>query len=261
MSTPERIVEPEVITGTLEVEEQTQEPINQELTQPQVELPAKFKDKSVEDIVKSYTELEKQFGRQAQELGDTRKLADSLVQKELHSQNNTPSIENEEEEFEFDYDNPKESIRKLVQKELDPLKQSVTKTDVAMAQRQLQEKHPDYPQVVQNEDFTQWVNSSPIRMDLYHRANNNHDLEAAVELLDTFKQLHPVKDTVTEQAEQKQKVAERVNEMTTESGSSGQTGTKIYKRSEIINLRASNPTEYWQRAEEFRAAYAEGRVR
>lgn len=255
MSSAERLVTPEEITGEIEVQEES----NIEQTEPHIEIPSKFKDKSVEDIVKSYTELEKQFGKQAQELGQQRKLTDQLVQKELNSQN-TPSVV-EEEEFEFDYDNPKESIRKLVQKELDPLKQSVTKTDVQLAQQQLQKRHPDYADVVQDEDFTQWVNSSSIRMDLYQRANNNHDLDAAVELLDTFKALHPKEDTASKEVVKQQQVKDRVNEMTTESGSSGQTGTKVYKRSEIINLRATNPKEYWERAEEFRTAYAEGRVR
>lgn len=258
MSTAERIQTPDEVTGELEV---NQEESNIEQTKPQTEIPSKFKDKSVEDIVKSYTELEKQFGKQAQELGQQRKLTDQLVQKELNSQNTTSEAVSEEEEFEFDYDNPKESIRKLVQKELDPLKQSVTKTDVHLAQQQLQERHPDYVEVVQDEDFTQWVNSSSIRMDLYQRANNNHDLDAAVELLDTFKALHPKEDTATKEVAKQKQVKERVNEMTTESGSSGQTGTKTYKRSEIINLRATNPKEYWERAEEFRNAYAEGRVR
>ena len=49
--------------------------------------------------------------------------------------------------------------------------------------------------------------------------------------------------------------------MTTESGSSGQTSTKVFKRKEIINLRTQNPTKYWEMADEIRQAYADGRVR
>ena len=43
---------------------------------PSVEVPEKFRNKSLEDIIASYKELESQYGRQGQELGELRKVAD-----------------------------------------------------------------------------------------------------------------------------------------------------------------------------------------
>ena len=78
------------------------EPENKE---PEYEVPDKFKDKSIQDVSKSYEELEKKLGRQAQELGDTRKLAEDLLRQELEKNRQTQA-QQEEQPKEFDYDNP-----------------------------------------------------------------------------------------------------------------------------------------------------------
>jgi len=262
MSDTGRVVnEKEEATGELYVEDPVQEnneTVNNEQEKPQYEIPSKFKDKGIEDIVKSYSELEKSFGRQAQELGDARKLADQLVQRELDSE--TKQASQQAESVEFDYDNPLESISKLVDQKLQPVREKLTKADAVTAEQQLKSKHPDYIEVVNTNEFNEWVNSSNVRIDLYARANNNLDLDAADELLNNFKALNPrVEDT--SKGEKQQKVQERVADMSTESGSSGQTSTKIFKRNEIINLRTHDPAKYWEMAEEIRQAYADGRVR
>jgi hypothetical protein len=97
-------------------------------------------------------------------------------------------------------------------------------------------------------------------MDLYSRANNNLDLEAADELLINFKAQRQQGSTASI-SDKERNVQSRVADMTTESGSSGQTSTKVFKRKEIINLRTQNPTKYWEMADEIRQAYVEGRVR
>jgi hypothetical protein len=253
--------EGEAATGELYVEEpvvEVDETVNTETKEPQYEIPNKFQNKSIEDVAKSYSELEKSFGRQAQELGDARKLADQLVQRELDSE--TKQAPQEAENVEFDYDNPLESISKLVDQKLKPVRDKLTKADAVTAEQQLKSKHPDYIDVVNTNEFNEWVNSSNVRMDLYARANNNLDLDAADELLNNFKALSP-KAEDTSKGEKQQKVQERVADMSTESGSSGQTSTKIFKRNEIINLRTHNPAKYWEMAEEIRQAYADGRVR
>lgn len=265
MSDAGRVVnEAEAATGNLYVEESTEsvkednETSNVEQAKPQYEIPSKFQNKSIEDVAKSYSELEKSFGKQAQELGDARKLADQLVQRELDSETKKSPIE--DDNVEFDYDNPLESISRLVDQRLKPVRDKLTKSDAVAAEQELKGKHPDYLEVVNTNEFNEWVNSSNVRIDLYSRANNNLDLDAADELLNNFKAQNP-KVAETSKVDKQQKVQERVADMSTESGSSGQTSTKIFKRNEIINLRTHNPTKYWEMAEEIRQAYADGRVR
>jgi len=261
MSDRDRVVNKEdAPTGNLLVEEETnvteeQAPVE---AKPSVEVPEKFKGKELDDIIKSYSELEKQYGKQAQELGETRKLADQLVQRELQTAQSAPKADEADDEDEFDYDNPLKSIDRLVEKKLRPVTEKLSANDSANVQKKLADKHPDFMDVVQSSEFGEWVNSSPVRQDLYSRANVNLDFNSADELLSTFKALHPKAEQAKPDSKAQQ---ERVNEMTTESGSSGQTSTKVYKRKELINLRATNPKEYWARADEFKQAYVEGRVR
>jgi hypothetical protein len=62
-------------------------------------LPDKYRDKSLEDIVRMHQEAEKLIGKQAQEVGEVRKLADELIKQNLSSKQQT--IKEEEPEVDF----------------------------------------------------------------------------------------------------------------------------------------------------------------
>ena len=47
------------------------------------EIPEKYKGKNLEDIVRMHQEAEKLIGRQAQEVGEVRRLADELLKQKL----------------------------------------------------------------------------------------------------------------------------------------------------------------------------------
>ena len=237
-------------------EEISQEPEN---TESEYKVPDKFKDKSVEDVAKSYEELEKKLGRQAKELGDTRKLADDLLRQEL-DKNKQTSAQELEEPTEFDYDNPLESVKKVIQQELAPVREQLQANRDISTRDKLAKQHPDYMDIAASPEFSDWVNSSPIRVDLYRRANDQLEYNAAVELLDTWKALNPKKETPSK-AETQKVTKQKINELSTESGSTGQTSTKTFSRRELINLRATNPSKYYEMADEIRDAYANGRVR
>mgnify|MGYP007063680417 CR=1 FL=1 len=240
----------------LEEQQVAAEPENKE---PEYEVPDKFKDKSIQDVSKSYEELEKKLGRQAQELGDTRKLADDLLRQELEKNRQTQA-QQEEQPKEFDYDNPLESVRKMIQQELRPVRDELKANQDISTRDKLVQQHPDYMDIAASPEFSDWVNSSPIRADLYRRANDQLEYNAAVELLDTWKALNPKKEAPSK-AETQKVTKQKINELSTESGSTGQTSTKTFSRRELINLRATNPNKYYEMADEIRQAYSEGRVR
>ncbi len=250
----------DAVNSNIEIEKQEQEVIEEpENKEPEYQIPNKFKDKSIEDVSKSYEELEKKLGRQAQELGDTRKLADDLLRQELEKNKQTTAQTNEEP-TEFDYDDPLESVRKLIQQELHPVREQLKATQDVSTREKLAQQHPDYMEIASSPEFSDWVNSSPIRTDLYRRANDQLEYNAAVELLDTWKALNPKKE-IPSKAESQKVTKQKINELSTESGSTGQTSTKTFSRRELINLRATNPNKYYEMADEIRDAYATGRVR
>ena len=81
--------------------------------QPQeVELPNKFKGKSMEDIVSSYENLEKELGRKGQEIGELRRLTDGILQQQLTTSQSGTEVQEEETDF---FDDPDKAVNKAIE--------------------------------------------------------------------------------------------------------------------------------------------------
>ncbi|CAK0752509.1 hypothetical protein CCP3SC1AL1_190006 [Gammaproteobacteria bacterium] len=59
--------------------------IEQQKVLQKAELPEKYREKSLDEIVRMHQEAEKLIGKQAQEVGEVRKLADELIKQNLGS--------------------------------------------------------------------------------------------------------------------------------------------------------------------------------
>ena len=251
---------------------QEREPENEVITEiannakkEEAQLPPKFEGKNVDDIVKSYANLEQQFGRQGSELGELRKLADSLIQKNLQDTSNTrsESLEKSISEDDF-YSDPVNAVRKVVEEALEPMKSNLSQTKVDSTVQRLQAKHPDMADVVNDLGFQQWIMETTPRQDMWVKASNG-DFEYADELFTQYKGNNT--SQVQAQKEQKQVVKNRELEdaSSVSSGASqdagGSSGKTIYRRSELIRLKMNDPTRYSDLHGEIMQAYAEGRVR
>ena len=119
--------------GELEIEEQkvSQKP----------ELPDKYRDKSLDQIVKMHQEAEKLIGKQAQEVGEVRKLADELIKQNLGSRQQTRQ---EEPEVDF-FENPQKAVQRTVDNHPDILaaRQVTQEMRRAQIQQRLAQEHPD----------------------------------------------------------------------------------------------------------------------
>ena len=223
------------------------------------DLPDRYRNKSLEDIIKMHQEAEKVIGRQAQEVGEVRKLADELIKQNLGAK--SQPVEKEEPEVDF-FEDPKKAIHKTIETHPDVLaaREASAQFRLLQAKQKLAQSHPDYEQVVQNEDFTNWVKSSPIRIGLYAKADAEADFDAANELLSTYKELRGVR---TKQVEQ-QASASRQQTMKAaqvDSGGTGESSKRVYRRADLIRLKMTDPARYDALSDEIMAAYAEGRVK
>jgi hypothetical protein len=251
---------------------QEREPENEVITEiannakkEEAQLPPKFEGKNVDEIVKSYANLEQQFGRQGSELGELRKLADSLIQKNLQDTSNTrsESLEKSISEDDF-YSDPVNAVRKVVEEALEPMKSNLSQSKVDSTVQRLQAKHPDMADVVNDLGFQQWIMESTPRQDMWVKASNG-DFEYADELFTQYKGNNT--SQVQAQKEQKQVVKNRELEdaSSVSAGASqdagGSSGKTIYRRSELIRLKMNDPTRYGDLHGEIMQAYAEGRVR
>lgn len=231
------------------------------------DLPDKYKNKTLDEIIRMHQEAEKLIGRQAQEVGEVRKLADELIKRQLDTKHQPePSVAPEEDEVDW-FENPEKAVQKAVDKHptVVEAKQTLAQIQQQQFMSKLKDKYPDFENTVQDPEFAQWIQASPVRLKLYASADN-FDFDSAAELLDTWKYVkppvqkqEPVKAEVPPQVK-----ADREKQMkavAVDTGSTGNVSTKVYRRADLIKLQLEDPDRYMELQPEIMAAYSEGRVR
>jgi len=232
----------------------------QQELKPEYQLPDRYRGKSVEDVVKMHGEAEKLIARQAQEVGEVRKLADELIKSQL----GTRLKEETPEEIDF-FENPKEAVRRAVEAnpDLQQAKQFAIQANQGQALQRLNSIHPDFQQIVGDRGFADWVNSSQIRSQLFNQAQA-YDVDAAHELLSTYKALNAGKQQqASGQMAQSDNAARtrQVSAASVDIGGSGDMSKKVFRRADLIRLKMRDPSKYESMNDEIMAAYSEGRVR
>ena len=221
------------------------------------ELPDKYRGKNVEDIVRMHQEAERLIDRQAREVGEVRRLADELLRSQL-----TKPVVEQEKPVEVDFfENPQEAIRRAVDSNPKVLAAEAysMQAQKGMAQAKLVQLHPDFGNIVRDNEFANWVRSSKIRTQLFNLAEA-YDLDAADELLSTYKQLKAVKQENVKQVDNTLR-DKTLKSVAVNTGGSGETSKKIYRRADLIQLKLRDPQAYAARQEEIDQAYQEGRIR
>ena len=223
------------------------------------DIPDKYRGKELSDIIKMHQEAEKLIGKQAQEVGEVRKLADELIKQNLAGK--PQYVKEEEPEVDF-FENPQAAVRKTVDNHPDVLaaRQAGQEFKKMQIQQKLAAEHPDFTQIVQDQDFANWVKSSPIRIGLYAKADGEFDYDSANELLSTYKQLRGVKAKQTNDAGETQRKS-NLKAATVDVGGSGESGKRVYRRADLIRLKMTDPNRYDALSDEIMQAYQEGRVK
>lgn len=222
------------------------------------ELPDKYRDKSLEDIIRMHQEAEKLIGKQAQEVGEVRKLADELIKQNLGSKQ-----QHKEEEPEVDFfEDPKKAVQATIDKHPDVLAARQASQDFKrmQIQQKLAKEHPDYTQVVGDSEFQNWVKGSTVRLALYAKADAEFDYDSADELLSTFKQLRGVKAQQATQSSDASR-AKSMKAAQVDVGGSGESSKRVYRRADLIRLKMTDPSRYESLSDEIMQAYQEGRVK
>jgi len=225
------------------------------------EIPSKFQGKSVEEIVSSYENLEKELGRKGQEIGELRQLTDQILKQQVTTQ--TETAEEQEEEVDF-FDDPNQAVSKAIENH-PKFREFEEQQKVQMAQattRQLETAHPDYLEIVSDTKFQEWVKESPIRTQLYVHAHN-YDLNSAMELMGNWKERSLITNTAKAEEEKtaKRSRALKDGKAVSRASSEATAGKKIYRRADLIRLKTTDPQRYEDLQDEILSAYSEGRVK
>ena len=233
--------------------------IEQQKIEQKPELPDKYRDKSLDEIVKMHQEAEKLIGKQAQEVGEVRKLADELIKQNLGSRQQQTRQEEPEVDF---FENPQKAIQRTVDNhpDIQAARMATLEMKKAQIQQRLAQEHPDFGEIARDQDFANWVKSSPVRIRIFEQADAGYDFDSANELLSTYKQLRSVKQKQTsDEGEVTRK--QNLKAVGVDVGGSGESSKKVYRRADLIRLKMQDPDRYDALSQEIMTAYQEGRVR
>ena len=226
------------------------------------DIPEKYKGKSVAEIAKMHEEAEKLIGRQANEVGELRKLTDEILKQQLA--NAQPKQQEQAQEVDF-WSDPDTYLNKKLETHPDILaaRQLQMQTKMQQTAALLQKNHPDFQEIAVSSDFQDWVAKSNVRTQLYVQADKDFDYEAADELLSTYKAIVGKKAEEGQQ-QAKELSASRQKQLkaaTVDAGGGNETSRKVYRRADLIRLRMQDPARYEALADEIMLAYQEGRVK
>lgn len=226
-------------------------------------IPDKFKGKALEDVIKAYGELEKLAGKQAQEVGEVRKLADELLKRDLQKFQAEPEGELNDVDF---FADPIKAMERAVAKhpKIIAAEEAASRFKQLETANRLARNHPDFQEVTASEEFAKWVAAKPLRKELYLKADREFDFDAADELISTYKELaNARKESVKFQTQGVQEEARQAlsNSKVGNTTGTGEVSNKIFRRADLIALNARDPDRYQQLLPEIYRAYQDGRVR
>ena len=255
--------EEEQTTDQLE-QDTVETPVEEQSPQePESQLPEKYQGKTVEELVQMHQELEKFSGKQSTEVGELRKVVDDYIQTELSQQAPvTQQKIDDETDVDFFVD-PKTAVSRAIDNH-PKIKEAQAYTEQYKKQTalaQLQQRHPDMDNILQDAKFAEWIKGSKVRTRLFVQADQAYDYEAANELFNLWKE----KNQMVKQTAQAEKVARKDSVKSANTGNARGTGEgsrkKVYRRADIIKLMQDDPDRYMALQPEIMAAYAEKRVK
>lgn len=226
----------------------------------------KFEGKGIEELLDSYNNLQSAYGRMANDLGTQRKLTDQLLdlKRDNDLQSNAQPLPKVDPAQLLD--DPTQALDGYLA-EREARNQRMYDERLAQMEAQMQadrfmQKHPDFMEVGQSEEFRAWAQATPVRNTAANLAAQG-DWNAADALLNEYKSEiakkgDPVKNAEREGIEAARKVGleSAASEGSTSSG-------KVYRRADLIELKLRKPHVYGDPAfqAEILKAYSEGRVK
>ncbi len=255
----------EPITETQEItEEITQEVQTEETSQSEPEIPAKYAGKSMAEVIKMQQEAESLMSRQADELGQQRKLMQSLIEAQNNATEAAPPEEPVAQEDNF-FDDPVNAVNKAIENHPDVIKAREERMGNVQKHNleSLDKAYPDWQETVKDSNFQKFIGDSATRTEMFRKADSEYRSDLAIELFDWYSQTRMSSATQEAVAEEKSKVEKAMKQTSSESRSSGDSvgGKKVYRRADLINLQITDPNRYASLADEIHSAYAEGRVK
>jgi predicted RNA-binding protein YlqC (UPF0109 family) len=227
----------------------------------EVNIPEKYRNKSLEDIIAMHQEAEKLIGKQGGEVGELRKVVDDFIRTQ--SSTNLKTTETvEEDDADAYFTDPKSTVNKAIDNHpaIKEAKQAAMQVKREQVLSKLASEFPNFMEVVSSKPFEEWVKGSRIRTELAVRAENQFDYESARELLTTWQERQQIAQQAADTSKLDRDVQLKAASVGT-NNSQESVSKKMYRRSDIIKLIQTDPDKYEALAPDIIKAYQEGRVK
>lgn len=228
-------------------------------SKPEDDLPEKYKGKSVKDIIAMHQEAEKLIGKQGSEVGELRKVVDDFIKTQTSKDLKTKE-EEQIDDLDF-FSDPKSTIEKAIDNHPSVKEAKAASKELRRVETltRIEKEFPDVAEIVQDDQFVEWIKGSKIRTELFVKAETDYDFDAAKELLSTWKEKKELSKKALETSKADRELQLKAADVSTPN-SSESVSKKKYRRSDIIKLMQTDPDRYEALSDEIMTAYREGRV-
>ena len=247
-----------------EMQEEVTQIQNEETQQTETDLPAKYAGKSMEEVIEMHQQSEKQMSKQSNEVGEQRKLIQSLIDAQNNANLTTPPEEPVAQEDNF-FDDPVNAVNKAIENHPDVIKAREERMGNVQKHNldSLDKAYPDWQETVKDSGFQKFIGDSNTRTEMFRKADTEYRSDLAIELFDWYSQTKMSGATQEAVAKEKSNIEKAMKQTSSETRSSGDSvgGKKVYRRADLINLQITDPNRYAALADEIQSAYVEGRVK
>ena len=225
------------------------------------DVPEKYRGKSAKEIARMHMEVEKALGRQGSEVGELRRIVDDFVKSQANKKPDQNVNDEVEEDVDF-FTDPQKAIDRAIAKhpKIREAEEVTSNMRKAEALANLKANHPDFQEIIASPQFAEWVGKSRVRQELFVRADQRFDTDAANELLSNWKERAQVVERTKAVEAKERNNAVKAASMGSTQGSSEPASKKRFRRSDIIDLMTRDPDRYMALEPEIMKAYAEKRV-
>lgn len=237
--------------------------------QENVDLPEKYRGKTLAEVVEMHRNAESELGRARNEVGTIRRLADELIgirRADLATPAAPAKPPREKLTTDTLLEDPERAITSVVVAEAEArdqdLQQRTARLEAELQLSHFEKRHPDYKQTMEDPKFVEWVQKTPYRARLAQGAIQGNFV-AADELFSLYTEASPA-STV---ASPDQNAQVRSAGLVRQGGSvaagvvQGPQSKKLFSRQELINMRIREPEKFDAMQDEIMLAYREKRVR
>jgi hypothetical protein len=267
----------EALESEIEQAQEQQQERETQAPETSFEMPAQFRGKTAEEIAQSYIELQQLQSRQANTLGEYRKMVDEHIKSATstgtHKEPDPEEKQAAQVTIDSLYENADESIATVVRREagerLERVESAIREQEDAKRMAALDEKYPGWRKTIDSPEFVDYVLENKARQALFVQADQNHDWDAAEELVGNYMLRAQKKAPQADKPSRTPEQEKALRDGTLDSAGGEHVETEAtYSRRKLMDLRirAKHGDEEAARylsdnAIAINAAYSEGRIK